>query len=501
MKLTDTTEKTRGLLRTHLWLVLLATVMALGAAVAAAAAKPMTYTATADVVVSPEQTETTALLPDMGTERAIALSGSVVQPGATALGTDDATVRKALSVSIGLETRVLHISYTTSTPEGAFRGAEALATSYVGFRNSQVHDPVAAQVTRPSVPTSGSRGSLPLYLVLGLVAGLTVGVAAAWLWDRVSDRVRSAAELRQLTGLPILRRTRRWDSRQSPLPAGGPARESFAFLAARLTSLTGRGGGKAIVVTSPRPGAGTTSVACGTAVALAGQGKRVVLVAASHAGLRAEQVLGGAASSGSTDPLSQARPPEEALHPTDVPDLSVITTGGAAGLGAELEDVRQLLNQFKRWAYVVIDAPPVLTSADSLLLADAADLVVLVGDLRSGTRTDVREAMALLDDVEPKLAGWVANVPRARRAWGRASTPVSARSDTAEEKPADVEEVTSPAGPDRDETGHGPDRSATAAMSARPRPGTRAPDAPTRETPARGGVRPDRAPGAAARRR
>ena len=31
--------------------------------------------------------------------------------------------------------------------------------------------------------------------MLGLVGGLTVGVAAAWLWDRFSDRLRSASEL------------------------------------------------------------------------------------------------------------------------------------------------------------------------------------------------------------------------------------------------------------------------------------------------------------------
>ena len=55
-------------------LVVLATLVAVGAAFLAVQAKPVTYTATAEVVVSPTQTDTNPIQPDMGTERAIARS-------------------------------------------------------------------------------------------------------------------------------------------------------------------------------------------------------------------------------------------------------------------------------------------------------------------------------------------------------------------------------------------------------------------------------------------
>jgi polysaccharide biosynthesis transport protein len=508
MRRTSPTDKARGLLRTYLWLVLLATCVAVGAAVAAAGAKPVTYTATAEVVLSPEHTHGTPLLPDMGTERAVAESGVVVQRGAAALGVDEGTVRASLSVSVVLETRVLHISYTAGTPGVAVRGARALATSYVDYRDRRNGDQAATLVTAPSVPAaSGGGGRIPLFVVLGLVAGLPVGVAAAWLWDRVSDRVRSAAELRDLTGLAILARMHRWDSARSPLPPEGPARESFAFLAARLTAMTGTGGGKTIVVTSPRAGTGTTSVACGTAVALAAQGKRVVLIAASHAGSAAEQVLGVATSPGLSQMLSRRCSPEQALHLTDVPNLSVIPTGGSPEARLELEDVRPVLKRLERRALIVIDAPPVLTSADSLLLADAADFVVLVGDLRRGTRTDVREAMALLHETGPRLAGWVANLPPRRRV--RASRPQAVLVPTPSE-PSDARvvqpegearPVTPPVGPEPDLVAPGPDRRATPAARGRLRLGMKPPAAPRTVTPARDGVRPLRAPAAAARRR
>ena len=132
MKLTGPTDKARGLLRTYLWLVVLATCAAVGAAFAAAAAAPLTYTATAEVVVSPTQTDSNPLAPDMGTERAIAQSGVVVRDAASILGIDPATVREGLSVTLVPQSWVLHISYQADTAETAYQGASALATSYVG---------------------------------------------------------------------------------------------------------------------------------------------------------------------------------------------------------------------------------------------------------------------------------------------------------------------------------------------------------------------------------
>ena len=143
--------------------------------------------------------------------------------------------------------------------------------------------------------------------------------------------------------------------------------------------MIGHGAGTTIVVTSPRAGAGTTTVACGTAVALAGQGKRVVLIGAGGAGLRPEQVLGVATSPGLGQLLNGDCALDHAMHPTDVPNLTVIPTGGPPETSLALQDLRLVLEQLEKAACVVIDAPPLLDSADSLLLADAADHVVLVG--------------------------------------------------------------------------------------------------------------------------
>jgi len=503
MRFTGRADKARGLLRTHAWLVLVATLMAMGGALFAMQAKPLMYTATAEVVVSPpETTKGNPPQPDMGTERAIAQSGVVVQSGAADLGVLPDTVRHDLSVSVVLESFVLRISYSSSNPVEAVRGASALATAYVEYRNDQHGGHVATLVTSPTLPTTGSRGSLPIYLALGLIAGLSVGIAAAWLWDLLTDRVRSGAELQGLSGLPILSRLRRWDSRRSPLPSTGPAREAFAFVAARLTAMTGHGSGKTIVVTSPRHGAGTTSAVCGVATALAAQGKKVVVLAVSTGDLRADQVLGVTIPEELDRLAAIGGTSELALHPTSVRNLTVVPIGGTAGVHVELEDVHLLLERLERQSFVVVDAPPVLANADSLLLADAADLVVLVGDLRSGRREDVREAMALLDDVGPRLAGWVTNVPR-RRPRRRSASPRPLESAPGK-----------PVVPTKDERGilqvirsepepaqEDPGLAMKATKKARPRPGKPLLGVPRTVTPPHDDDLPDRERGAAARPR
>ncbi len=351
----------------------------------------------------------------MGTERAIAQSGVVVRDGASILGIDPATVREGLSVTVVPQSWVLHISYQADTAETAYRGASALATSYVDYRNHRGTTSTATLVTAPSVPATGSRGSLPIFLALGLVAGLAVGVAAAWLWDRVSDRVRSGPELRDLSGLPVLTHLRRWDSKRSALPPDGPARESFAFVAARLASMSGHDDGKTHRRHQPpvrrrydeprlrhrgrarRPGqAGDAD--------RSEPGRRT-----PRAGPRRSDETEQARSPAGTAGRRRGTRPASAISAWSTPAMP---TGGSR---IELEELRLALDRLDTRAFVVIDAPPVLTSADALLLADIADFVVLVGDLRSGTRADVRETLALLHDTRPSLAGWVTNVPRPGR--------------------------------------------------------------------------------------
>jgi Mrp family chromosome partitioning ATPase len=273
-------------------------------------------------------------------------------------------------------------------------------------------------VTQPDVVTR-SGANLPLILGVALVAGLVLGIGAAWVWDRLASRVRDPDELTEYSSLPVLARIPQWSSEGSVAPDGPPA-EAFGYVAARLSAMTSpRRAGVTIVVTSPRSGAGTTTVAVNTAFAFAAQGRNVVLVGADLHSPQLHEVVGVPATPGLLDVLNADCSLESALRHLRRPDVDVLPAGGspeARRTGLDIDMLRIVLGQLGSRAIVVVDAPPVLESAAALLLADNADVVLLVGDLRAGRRDDVGDAVRQLEGELPAVAGWVANLPRRRTA-------------------------------------------------------------------------------------
>ncbi|MGN9784657.1 Wzz/FepE/Etk N-terminal domain-containing protein [Nonomuraea sp. ZG12] len=82
------------------------------------------------------------------------------------------------------------------------RQANSLTLKYDALRTLAV---TPGSVISPAVaPPTPSSPTLPLCLGSGLMAGLLLGAAAAALRDRLDTRLRSAADVERLTGLPAL---------------------------------------------------------------------------------------------------------------------------------------------------------------------------------------------------------------------------------------------------------------------------------------------------------
>jgi Mrp family chromosome partitioning ATPase len=403
-----------GLLRTHAWLIVVAVAVTIGSAYAVALSRPSNYVATAQVSLGPEQAGGTALRPEMASERAIALSGNVTASAADVLGRAPEQARQGLSVSVVVESSVLNIRYTSATGATAAAGARAFAESYVDYRNTVAGTRLARVVTWPdTVVRSGT--NLPLIMGVAVLAGLALGVGAAWAWDRLAGRIRDPEELTEHSGLPVLGEIPRWRARESLAPPGS-AQEAFSYVAARLDPLVSQQRENLrIVVTSPCAGGGTTTVAVNTALAFAAQKRAVVLVGADlhHAGLH--DVVGAPRTPGLLDVLSGGCTLESALLPTPWSNLSVLSVGGTsetsrAALQPDL--LALVLDELGARAIVVVDAPPILAAADSLMLVGKADVLLLVGDLRSGRRRDVDRAMRQIEGSRPETGWWVSNRPR-----------------------------------------------------------------------------------------
>jgi capsular exopolysaccharide synthesis family protein len=262
-------------------------------------------------------------------------------------------------------------------------------------------------------------------ILAGILIGLIGGVALAFLKDRIQDRIHTADEIRDWNGLPSVtvipaiqtshgemtmwgtnRTNHSLDWRNGPncfllQRPNSPEAEAVQALRTMLFSSQSEDPPKVVLVTSPLPREGKTTLANNLAIALTIQGKTCLVDAdlrmpavgmnfklLPRFGL--EHYLQGSAS------LDQIMFPcgvvknltiIPAVAPSDYANY-LLTGGPILKLVARLRE---------RFDFVVIDTPPILPYADGLAVSTLVDGVILVGRAGQTPRGAITRSMELLD--------------------------------------------------------------------------------------------------------
>jgi Mrp family chromosome partitioning ATPase len=290
----------------------------------------------------------------------------------------------------------------------------------------------------------------PAVVGLGVLAGLVLGVAIAWAWDRYSGRLRSISDVEEATGLPVLglippRRRRRSDQTDA-----AEGREAYRQLAGNLVGTLRESGASCLLITSPTRKAGRSTIAANLAASFATDGMRVVLVSADPRSDSVDRLLDLRREPGLMDVLNGSTPLHSAVQASGIERLSVLAAGTPTGpgvVGYNLDDVALALDRLtKRVDLVIVEAPPVLGTLDTALLAQEVDHVLIAVDVRHGRSVHASLAVSYLGHVDDRLIGCVANDPGRRRLRSHraapafvpalTSTPTSDRSEQPSPEPA-----------------------------------------------------------------
>jgi capsular exopolysaccharide synthesis family protein len=215
------------------------------------------------------------------------------------------------------------------------------------------------------------------------------------------------------------------DARETPAVAEGAGllSEDAVRVAARLRTLHAQEH-NTIAFTAVGDQDGSSSVAASVAVALAQMGQGGVLLI--DANLRSPSLHGTFAlplSPGLAELIAGTAPADGALPASGVPGLDVLPAGDAGGQALPLlispacADVLSGLRA--RYAYVLLDTPPLPAAGDAAVIAKHADGVVVA--LATGRRThdELDEVRATLAGLAVPLSGVVLTEP-ARRLRGSA---------------------------------------------------------------------------------
>ena len=168
-----------------------------------------------------------------------------------------------------------------------------------------------------------------------------------------------------------------------------------------------------LLVTSTTPGEGKSVTAANLAVALALDGKRVILVDADLRRPTLHDKFGIPSRPGLTNVLVGQTTLEDALQDTDVPGLRVLVAGPLPPNPAELlnsQVMRQVHLDLKTLSDIVIyDSPPLLATADAQVLSASVDGVLYVVQFGEAKKSAVRHAMELLNQAHATVLGVIFN--------------------------------------------------------------------------------------------
>jgi capsular exopolysaccharide synthesis family protein len=276
----------------------------------------------------------------------------------------------------------------------------------------------AEVLSTAAVPDTPVTPNVPLNLAIGLVAGLFVGSALAFVRDYFDDSLKTKDALDRATGVSTLGLIPKISGADGELVTltspSAPAAEAFRLLRTSVKFLGIERQVRVVQITSPSPGEGKTMVAANLAVAFAQSGDRVVLVSADLRRPRLEEILNVPLTPGLTAVLIGDVTLPQAIQAADgVPNLSVLPAGHPPPNPSELlsgERARRLIDVLgQTYDVVIVDCPPVLPVTDSLVMARMVDATLLVTSANKTSKRSLTRAVELLRQVDAPLSGTVLN--------------------------------------------------------------------------------------------
>ncbi|RJN31604.1 CpsD/CapB family tyrosine-protein kinase [Nesterenkonia natronophila] len=225
----------------------------------------------------------------------------------------------------------------------------------------------------------------------------------------LDHKLRSRDDLARLNGGTLLGSIPKKSSGQgsslvSELRLDDPRGEAFRRLWTELRFAQVDDPNPAILVTSAQPKEGKTSTGINLAITAARSGNRVALVDVDLRQPTVASKLGLENSVGLTTVLLGAADLTELFQPWGTDELYVLTAGKMVTNPLGLLDSRAMSTLMNRlnaeFDMVILDGPPVLTAADSLVLAKHVGQLLLVTAVGEVRVNHVEEALRALSAAE-----------------------------------------------------------------------------------------------------
>lgn len=329
-------------------------------------------------------------------------------------------------ISANADSVLIDVTVLDPSPQRAQSIAQALGTEFPQYvadletRGESGPSPIEVTVTdRPAVSGTPASPDPVRNVALGLLAGLVAGIAVTLLRDRLDRSVKDDDTLAELLGAPVIGHVVRDDKLEHDHvvdrgTAGGQSGENFRQIRNNLQWLNVDRPPKVILLTSPLPSEGKTTIAINLALALVDSGRRVVVIEADLRKPKVTEYLGLVRGVGLTNVLAGSAQHEEVVQAYADRDLWVLAAGPKPPNPGELLGSSQMHSLIEKlrgeYDFVLIDAPPVLPVADVSGLAASVDgLLLSVRHGKTGPE-QLRQTATVLQRVKATTLGVIFNM-------------------------------------------------------------------------------------------
>ncbi len=278
----------------------------------------------------------------------------------------------------------------------------------------------------PEVPDRPSFPKLPITLAAALVVGLAVSLGIAFLREMTDTTVRSPRDIARVGQINLLGMI----PHESDDPQTAGARlplaifeaphsiiaEQFRQVRTRLQHAASLDTTRSILVTGCGPGDGKSTVACNLAAGLALNGRKILLVDVNFRRPELHNIFNVGNDVGFGDVLNAPELYEEAIRETEVPNLSVLTSGNKPSNPTELLESQLLIDFIERaleeFDHVIFDSGPLLIVSETIALAPRVDGVITVVRAHGNSRGLLQRLRDQLRQLKAEHLGVILNAVR-----------------------------------------------------------------------------------------
>lgn len=377
---------------------------------------PSQYDGKALVAVGPRRGESQA---GADTVRVIApkyvayvTAPATIRTVAVALGEDSETLEHAVDAQVARDTGNVSITVRLPSPRRASVAANAFADAAIEFSKA---DPLLTAVLVARALPDDKVAAPPRRLLeaAALLVGLMIGIVASLLLERGRPRLRSWRDLARSSGYPVVGRippSRTLHKGPAEAFTDLQAASAFRILRANLEPQLREGNVDVIIVTSPSPADGKTTVTTLLGEALGRLGMRVLLVDADLRRPGFARVIGVAPRPGLAEVLRGETSVLEAAQEGWSDNVWILATAHDPEAGDLLaRRFADVIDEAKEsFDLVLIDTPPLLSTDDARTMATMAKGILLVVT-RGTLARSLNEAVLAIEALQAPLMGIVAN--------------------------------------------------------------------------------------------